>query len=62
MRLIQDLEAMPNGRLTDLNTHRMDHESLSNLSAHLGILANILAQQQAARQELATQFPEADST
>ena len=49
-RLIQELPEMPIGHLRDLHTDRLDHESLSNLSAHLGILANMLAQQQAVSQ------------
>ena len=44
---------MPIGQLRDLHNDRGDPESLANLCAHLGILANMLSQQQAASQEIA---------
>ena len=60
--LIQDLQATPTGRLTDLNGQNLDRETLSHLSAQLGILANILAQSHAARQEIADIPDDEDST
>ena len=39
--LIQDLQAMPPGRLSDLNGLNLDRDTLSHLSAQL---ANIMAQ------------------
>ena len=51
---------MPIGQLRDLHNDRVDRESLANLRAHLGILANMLSQQQAVRQELAEHLHEDD--
>ena len=44
--LIQQIQQMPIGQPRDLHNDRVDPESLANLCAHLGILANMLSQQQ----------------
>ena len=59
-RLIQELQEMPSGQPRDLHTDRVDHQSLANLSAHLGILADMLSQQQVVSQELADHSHEDD--
>ena len=59
-RLIQQIQQMPTGQLRDLHTDRVDHECLAHLCAYLGILANMLSQQQAVSKELAEQPHEDD--
>ena len=51
--LIQQIQQRPIGQLRDLHNDRVDHASLATLCTQLGILANMLSQQQAASQEIA---------
>ena len=59
--LIQQIQQQPIGQLRDLRHDRVDHESLAILCTHLGNLANMLSQQQAASQEIAELSHEDDS-
>ena len=59
--LIHLLNTSTSGSLSDLNGERLDRNILSNLSAQLAIISNILAQSHAANQEIPADLAD-DST
>ena len=50
--LIRLLNTSTSGNVNDLNGENLDRDVLSNLSAHLAIVSNILAQSHVANQEI----------
>ena len=59
--LIRLLNSSTPGSIGDLNGESLDRNILSNLSAHLAILSNILAQSHAVNEEIPTDLAD-DST
>ena len=59
--LIHLLNTSTSGSFNDLNGESLDRNILSNLSAHLAIMSNILAQSHAANKEISDDLAD-DST
>ena len=60
-QLIHEIQQTRIGHRRDLTTEWVDHAALATLSAELSIMANMLAQQQAANQEIEDPPREDDS-
>ena len=60
-QLIHEIQQTRIGHRRDLTTDRVDHAALATLSAELSIMANVLAQQHAANQEIEASPQEDDS-
>ena len=59
--LVREIQRTRIGTLRDLQTDRVDHRALANLCVDLGIMANRVAQQQAASQAIESSEPDDDS-
>ena len=59
--LIHEIQQARIGHRRDLKTDRVDHAALATLCADLSIMANMLAQQHAANQEIEASLQEDDS-
>ena len=60
-QLIHEIQQTRVGQRRDLQTDQVDHAALATLSAELAIMANMLAQQQAANQAIVASPQEDDS-
>ena len=60
-QLIHEIQQSRVGHRRDLQTDQVDHAAFATLCAELSIMANMLAQQQAANQEIVASPQEDDS-
>ena len=60
--LVREIQRTRIGTIRDLRTDRLDHRALANLCVDLGIMANRLAQQQAASQAIESVERDDDSS